>query len=304
MAEDARHCRHVRAARDHQAGGGVAERVDVQLLRQAVLLEDQLEAVSEGRGRHGELRSLTAEQEVIFGQLPPVIGFGDVSALLLIFPQEAFHLGGEVDVAVACAGFRRFHEDLLICYLDCIAADMDGTLLPINVLPLQGAALAVPHSRGDDELVIGFVLDALVLQRGDDLLRGFRVRDLLFAFASGVAVGAPCRIMREKAALHGIREDTAQRGVYALNGVLGERLFCIEADDLSQLRIEITEVLGPQFGELVVADAIGAAGSALLLFRRGGIVCPAEKIVCRRVVNIRQLYQDRGRDVVLPRFIL
>ena len=73
VAEDARHRGHIRTARDHQTGGGVPEGMDVQLLRQAVLLEDQLEAVGEGGGRHGELRSLTAEQEVISGQLPLVI---------------------------------------------------------------------------------------------------------------------------------------------------------------------------------------------------------------------------------------
>ena len=38
VAEDARHCCHIRAACDHQAGGGVPEGMDVQLLRQAVLL--------------------------------------------------------------------------------------------------------------------------------------------------------------------------------------------------------------------------------------------------------------------------
>ena len=93
VAEDARHRGHIRAARNHQAGGGVAEGVDVQLLRQAVLLEDQLEAVGEGGGRHRELRSLTAEQEVISGQLPLVIGFGDVCTFLPVLPQETFHLG-------------------------------------------------------------------------------------------------------------------------------------------------------------------------------------------------------------------
>lgn len=93
VAEDARYRGHIRAACDHQAGGGVAEGVDVQLLRQAVLLEDQLEAVGEGGGRHGELRSLTAEQEVISGQLPLVIGFGDIPAFFLVLPQETFHLG-------------------------------------------------------------------------------------------------------------------------------------------------------------------------------------------------------------------
>ena len=112
VAEDARHRGYIRAARNHQAGGGVPEGMDVQLLRQAVLLEDQLEAVGEGGGRHGELRSLTAEQEVIGGQLPLVIGFGDVCTFLPVLPQETFHLGGEVHIAVTCAGLGFFNEDL------------------------------------------------------------------------------------------------------------------------------------------------------------------------------------------------
>lgn len=225
VAEDARYRGHIRTARDHQTGGGVPEGVDVQLLRQAVLLEDQLEAVGEGGGRHGELRPLTAEQEVIGGQLPLVIGFGDVCTFLPVLPQKTFHLGGEVHIAVACAGLGFLDEDFLVRHLDRVAADVDGTLLPINVAPFQSAALAPPHPRGDDELEVGFVLDALTLQRGDDLLRRFLVRDFLFTLAPGVAVGAPSRIMRKKATLHGIREDAAQRRVHALNGVLGEWLF-------------------------------------------------------------------------------
>ena len=184
VAEDACHRCNIRAARNHQAGGGVSEGMDVQLLRQAVLLEDQLEAVGEGGGRHGELRSLTAEQEVISGQLPLVIGFGDVCTFLPVLPQETFHLGGEVHIAVTCAGLGFFHEDLFVCHLDRVAADVDGTLLPINVAPLQSAALAPPHPRGDDELEVGFVLDALALQRGNDPLRRFLVRDLFLTFAA------------------------------------------------------------------------------------------------------------------------
>ena len=88
VAEDARHRCHIRTARDHQAGGGVPEGMDVQRLRKAVLLEDQLEAVGEGGGRHRELRSLAAEQEVIGGQMPPVIGFGDVCTFPPVLPQE------------------------------------------------------------------------------------------------------------------------------------------------------------------------------------------------------------------------
>ena len=95
---------------------GVPEGMDVQLLRQAVLLEDQLEAVGEGGGRHGELRSLTAEQEVIGGQFSLVIGFGDVRAFLPVLPQKTFHLSGEVHIAVARAGLGFHDEDFLIRY--------------------------------------------------------------------------------------------------------------------------------------------------------------------------------------------
>ena len=135
MAEDARYRGNIRAARDHQTGGGVPKGMDVQFLRQVVLLEDQLEAVGEGGGRHGELRSLPAEQEVIGGQLSLVIGFCDVCTFLPVLPQKTFHLGGEVHIAVARAGLWLFYKYLLVCHLDGVAADVDGTLLPINVTP-------------------------------------------------------------------------------------------------------------------------------------------------------------------------
>lgn len=271
VAEDARYRCYIRTACDHEAGGGVPEGMDVQLLRQAVLLEDQLEAVGEGGGRHGELRSLTAEQEVISGQLPLVIGFGDIPAFFLVLPQETFHLGGEVHIAVTCAGLGFFYEDLLVRHLDRVAADVDGTLLPINVTPFQSAALAPPHPRGDNELEVGFVLDALALQRGDDPLRRFLVRNLLFTLAPGVAVGAPRRIMRKKATLHGIREDAAQRSVHALNGVLGEWLFCVGTNDFSQLCVETSEVLRPQLGELVVTQSWEDAFDVLPVAADGGL---------------------------------
>ena len=290
VAEDARHRGHIRTARDHQTGGGVPEGMDVQLLRQAVLLEDQLEAVGEGGGRHGELRPLAAEQEVIGGQFSLVIGFGDVCAFLPVLPQKTFHLGGEVHIAVARAGLGFLDEDFLVRHLDRVAADVDGTLLPINVAPFQSAALTPPHSCGDDELEVGFVLDALALQRGDDLLRRFLVRDLLFTLAPGVAVGAPRRIMRKKATLHGIREDAAQRSVHALNGVLGEWLFCVEADDFSHLCVEISEVFRPQFGELVMPqcreDALNVlpvtADSGFGQFAGGNGFQPQVDVFCQR----------------------
>ena len=303
MAEDARHRGHIRTARDHQTGGGVPEGMDVQLLRQAVLLEDQLEAVGEGGGRHGELRSLTAEQEVIGGQLPLVIDFGDVCAFLPVLPQKTFHLSGEVHIAVARVGLGFLDEDLLVRHLDRVAADVDGPLLPINVAPLQTAALTPPHSCGDDELEVGFVLDALALQRGDDLLRRFLVRDLLFTLATGVAVGAPRRIMRKKATLHGIREDAAQRCVHALNGVLGEWLFRIGTDDFSQFCVEIPEVFRPQLGELVVPQRREDAFDVLPVTADGGLGQLARSDVRQPQVDVfcqRELLDGLRRVAAFP----
>ena len=112
VAEDARYRGNIRAARDHEAGGGVPEGMDVQLLRQAAFLEDQLEAVGEGGERHGEPRPLPAEQEVISGQLPLIVGLGDVCTFLPVLPQKTFHLGGEVHIAVTCTGLGFLNEDL------------------------------------------------------------------------------------------------------------------------------------------------------------------------------------------------
>ena len=254
MAEDARYRGHVRTACDHQTGGGVPQTVYIELLRQAVLFQDALEPPCEGGGRHRQTCALPPKQEVIGGQLPLVIGFGDIPAFFLVLPQETFHLGGEVDISVPGAGLGFLDEYLIAGNFYSVAADVDGTLLPINVTPFQSAALAPTHPRGDDELEVGLILDALILQGGDDFLRRFFISNLLFALAPGVAVGAPRRIMRKKATLHGIREDAAQRRVYALNGVLGEWLFCIGTDDFSQFCVEIPEVLRPQLGELVVTQ--------------------------------------------------
>ena len=65
VAEDARYRGHVRTARNHQAGGGVAQAVDIELLRKAVLFQDALEPPCEGSGRHGQACALPAKQKVI-----------------------------------------------------------------------------------------------------------------------------------------------------------------------------------------------------------------------------------------------
>ena len=50
VTQKARHRRHVRAVCDQQTGVAVTERMHVQLFRNAVLLQDQLEPPGEGAG--------------------------------------------------------------------------------------------------------------------------------------------------------------------------------------------------------------------------------------------------------------
>lgn len=271
VAQEARHRGHVCAVCDEQAGVGVPQRVDVQILRQAMLFQNQLEPPGEGGGRHGKAVALAAEKEVTVLQFSAVIGFRLPYALLAVFSQQGFHLQREVDIAVSGDSFGSLGEDLLVRHLHCVPADMDGAMLPVDVAPLQGAALAPAHACGDHQLEVGLILDALVLQGGDDLSYGLRVRDFLLCLSSRVAVGAPGGVMTQKATLHGIGENAAQRSVHALNGVLGEWLFGFRADGFTELGVEGPEVLRPQLCELVVAQGRENADDVLLVSADGGL---------------------------------
>ena len=88
MAQEARHRGYVRSVCNEQAGVGVPQGVDVQILRQVVLLQDQLEPPGEGRGRHGKAAALAAEQEVFVLQLTAVIGLCLPRTLLAVFSQQ------------------------------------------------------------------------------------------------------------------------------------------------------------------------------------------------------------------------
>ena len=254
VSKDARYRCHVRTACDHQAGGGVAQAVNIELLRQAVLFQNALEPPGESGGCHGQACALSAEQKVIGGQFSFIVGLGDVLALTPVLPQETFHFSREVDVAVAGTGLGFLDEDLVAGDFHGVAADVDGALLPVDVPPLQGAALTPPHPRGDDELEVRLVFNAFVLQRGDDLLCRFLVRNLFLVFLACIAVGAPCGVMREKATLHGIGEDAAQRRMHALNSAFGEWLSCCVTFRLTQFGVEFSEVFWSQVGELVVTQ--------------------------------------------------
>lgn len=139
--QEARHRGHVRAVCDEQAGVGVPQGVDVQVLRQAVLFQDQLEPPGESGGRHGKAAALAAEQRVSARQLSAIIGLRLPCALLAVFSQQELQLQREVDIPVSGESFGSLGEDLLVRYLHRIPADVDRALFPADVTPLQDPAL-------------------------------------------------------------------------------------------------------------------------------------------------------------------
>ena len=68
-----------------------------------------------------------------------------------------------------------------------VAQAVDIELLSVDIPPLQGAALAAPHPRGNDKLEVCLILDALIFQCGDDFLRRFFVGNLFLCFLTCVA---------------------------------------------------------------------------------------------------------------------
>ena len=179
--------------------------------------------------------------------------------------QQRFHFGGEVHIAVARAGLGLLNEDFLVRHLDRVAADVDGTLLPINVAPLQTAALTPPHSCGDDELEVGFIQNAHGFQRLNQFFHRFIIRNLFLFLLSCVFVGAPRGIVIEIAALHRVGEDAAQAAVDTLDRRFRERLSCRFIFLLPQLCVQTAEVFRPQIDELVAAEVRLEAFNILLL---------------------------------------
>ena len=176
--------------------------MDIQVRRQVVRLEYFLEAPSERRGRHRQFHALSAEHIIVFGLLAPVVTLRFGGAEGFVFAEQAFHLGGEVHITIASLGFRSLYDNFVAGRFDRVPADVDASFGVVDILPFERAALAAPHSCGDDELEVGFVQDAHGFQRLNQLFHRFIVRNLFLFLLSCVFVGAPRGIVIEIAALH------------------------------------------------------------------------------------------------------
>ena len=253
------------AARDQEAGIGVSETVDAQVFRQSVGVEDFLESPCEGAGCHGQGKSLTAEDVVVIGELPLFMSLCFPLADLMVLRQQAFHFRGEVDVPVAGGRFRLLDLDFLACDLDHVAADVELVADKVEVAPLEAAAFATSNARGNEQLEVGFVLDAFLLQRTDEPYNCFFIRDGFFLFLSCVLVCPPSRVAIDKTALHGVGEDSAQTTVQALYRRFGERFSRFAVFRLAHICVKLFEVLRPEFHQFVVPQMGTDAGDVLLL---------------------------------------
>ena len=164
---------------------------------------------------------MAAEDVVIIGQGAPVIAFRLPLTLPAVLLQQAFHLGGEVDVAVTGAGLGGLDQNLLAGELHHIPLDVNAAVLVVNVRPLQTAAFSPAHPGGNDQLEVGFIFDAFLFQGSDQLLHRLLVGNGLLLLLTGILVGAPGGIVIQVAALHSVRQNPAQAGVDTLHGAFG-----------------------------------------------------------------------------------
>ena len=113
VSEQSSNCADIRAAGDEQACRRVAQAVDIQVRRQVICLEDFLEAPCEGRRRHRQFHALSPEYIVVFRLFALVVTLRFRCAEGFVFAEQAFHLGGEVHIAIASFRFRSLYDDLV-----------------------------------------------------------------------------------------------------------------------------------------------------------------------------------------------
>ena len=146
VSEQSSNCADIRAAGDEQTCRRVTQAVDIQVCWQIVRFEDFFEPPCEGRRCHRQLHALSAEHIVIFGLLAPVVTLRFCRAEGFVLAEQAFHLGGEVHIAIASFRFRSLYDDLVAGRFDRVPADVDAPLGVVDILPFVTAT--IPEKSG------------------------------------------------------------------------------------------------------------------------------------------------------------
>ena len=119
-----------------------------------MFLQNQFEPPGEGTGGHGQIFSMAAEDVVLWGEGAPLMELQLPLAERLVLFQEACHLQGEVDIPFPGGCLWLLYDDVLSRDLHHVAADVDGLLGKVHVLPFQAAAFPTAHPRSDDEFKV------------------------------------------------------------------------------------------------------------------------------------------------------
>ena len=100
-----------------------------------MFFENQLESPGAGAGGHGQVGTMAAEDVVLRGERASLMKLQLPLAERSVLFQEACHLQGKVAVPLSGSGLRFFDDDVLSRDLHHVAADVDGLLGKIHVLP-------------------------------------------------------------------------------------------------------------------------------------------------------------------------
>ena len=146
VAQKARHRAHIHALGDQHTGICVPQAVHVQVVRQAVLPQDLLEAEGEGAGHHRVAIGLP-KQVIVLGQFPaaPLLRL----PLALLFPgaQQLAHFFGEIHHPHPRPGLGFLDHNGLPAQFDHVSADVQRPLPPVDVRPAQASPRRIPVAR-------------------------------------------------------------------------------------------------------------------------------------------------------------
>ena len=198
----------------------------VQIVRQITLPQNLFEPECECT-RHHRIPAGLPEQIVLFLQFPSTTLFFLPRTFFLPDTKQFAEFFRQIYHPHPRTGLRFFHQDRLAAQLNYIAPDMQRPLAPVDVRPPQAAGLAPPHARGEDQLEIDLVFQALAFQRCDKPLHCFLIRHRPLLRRAFFPVCPPCGIVRDIPCLHCIGQDPAKTGMDALHCFFSQQSACL-----------------------------------------------------------------------------
>lgn len=276
MAQPLRDADAVHAAVVEHGGHGVAEGVGIDV-GQIVPLAELAEPVGDAVRVHRGAVFLCKEVAAVL-----VIGFEEGFLFLLplaVFLQELDSLGRYGNNAAGLFCFGNTLIDADVGGVEDGVGNGQSVLLDINLVPFQAQDLA-PARAGDQEQVgDGPPLNGFQVESFPDAFHVIHLEIVDFPVYHFGQCGAAGHIVGNQAFLDGLLQHGGDQAVMFHDGFGREALAgTLVLAGLSQCGVEIVQMIGPQIGQLDVADFLvnadgqrfvpvycGVLGAALLL---------------------------------------